>query len=342
VSHRPIFSICIPAYNRACFLRPLLDSIFQQDFKDFEIVVCEDNSAERNEISEIIDGYQKKFPGVIIYNENPVNLGYDGNIRNLVEKASGKFCFFMGNDDLMSPGALSEVANLVHTHKNIGMVLKSYAWFDGDFNNISQVVRYFLEERVFKAGKQAVQVCLRRSGVIAGYIVNRDAAHAAATNQFDGSLYYQMHLTASVLVTMDAVFTPNILVLCRNGIPPDFGNSSSESEKYVPGSFTAQARVNMIAGVIAVVRHLKESKGVDVIDEVMRDYANYFYAYIRDQLNLPLHKYWRLYREFSSMGFSKYLLFHMYFFLAFILGQKRFDWIIKKSQQLLGRSLQFK
>src|SRR5580700_784203 len=61
---------CIPAYNRAKFLGPLLDSIFVQDYKDFNIVICEDQSREREEIATIVQGYADRFPGVLHYYEN--------------------------------------------------------------------------------------------------------------------------------------------------------------------------------------------------------------------------------------------------------------------------------
>src|SRR5258708_14363479 len=112
-NERQKFSICIPAYNRAKFLGPLLDSIFVQDYKDFNIVICEDRSRERGEIASIVQGYAARFPGGFHYYENEKNLGYDANIRNLVEKATGEYCFFMGNDDLMCPGALECVARLL-------------------------------------------------------------------------------------------------------------------------------------------------------------------------------------------------------------------------------------
>jgi abequosyltransferase len=341
VLKRKLFSICVPAYNRVKHLRPLLDSILAQDFKDFEIVICEDFSPEREQISAVIREYQLKHPAVISYYENQVNLGYDGNIRNLVEKASGEFCFFLGNDDLMCHGSLSEVARLIGSHENVGMVLKSYSWFDGTPDRIAQTVRYFGEECVFRAGTQAIHACFRRSGVIAGYIINRDSAFAAATMKFDGSLFYQMHLTASVLTTMNAVFTPKVLVLCRNGEPPEFGNSGSERGKYVPGSFTAQARLNMVGGALSIIRDLKVERGVDVVEQVTRDYANYFYPCIRDQLNLPLKEYWQLYRKFCRMGFNKYPMFHIYCLVAFAIGNKQFDLLVKTAQQLLGRSPRF-
>jgi hypothetical protein len=221
------------------------------------------------------------------------------------------------------------------------MVLKSYAWFDGTPENINQTVKYFSEERLFVAGKSAIHACFRRSGVIAGYIIHRNAANAAATDRYDGTLYYQMYLTASVLTKMDAITTPTVLVLCRNGEPPDFGNSETERGKYVPGRFTAQARVNMIGGVISILNDLKSDGGVDVVDEIMHDYANYFYPCIKDQLRLSVRDYWTLYRNFGRMGFDRYPMFHVYSITCFLLGERWFDRVVRSVRALLGRSPNF-
>src|SRR5277367_4871221 len=146
---RPLFSICIPAYNRARHLSRLLDSIFDQDFKDFEVVICEDFSSEREAISEIVLRYSRAHPGVVDDSENDRNLGYDGNIRRLVERARGEFCFFMGNDDLICEGALANVADVIARNPDVGFVLKSYTFSDKSAGYIGQEVRYFSEERRF-------------------------------------------------------------------------------------------------------------------------------------------------------------------------------------------------
>ena len=52
---QPFLSICIPSYNRAQFLKPLLDSIICQTYQNFEIIICEDLSPQREEIKNIID-----------------------------------------------------------------------------------------------------------------------------------------------------------------------------------------------------------------------------------------------------------------------------------------------
>lgn len=338
---RRLFSICIPAFNRVRYLPALLDSVFMQDFEDFEVVICEDKSSERGHISELVKSYSDRYPAKVFYHENEENLGYDGNIRNLVAKSEGKFCFFMGNDDLMCPGALFNAADVLSRHENVGMVLKSYAWFDCVPENVNQEVHFFSEERVLAPGREAIRVCYRRSGAISGYIIHRDSAYAVATDQFDGTLYYQMHLTAQVLVDKCAVYTPKVLVHVRSGEPPEFGNSAKEKGKYIPGSYTPQARLNMIAGVLAIIENLKKTRGINLVEDIQRDYANYFYVYIRDQLELPLGEFFKLYCGYGRMGFYKYPLFHIYCVLAYILGDQRFDRMTKVIRGFLGRSPHF-
>src|SRR5438874_9471385 len=104
MSEAPLISVCIPAYGRSRLLPELLDSIVTQDFDDFEIVLCENDSPERAEIRSIIERYQHTSGRTIRYFENESNLGYDGNIRRLIRNATGRFVVFCGNDDLIAPG----------------------------------------------------------------------------------------------------------------------------------------------------------------------------------------------------------------------------------------------
>lgn len=339
---RKLFSVCIPAYNRTRHLRALLDSILAQDFSDFEVVVCEDQSPERDQIAAIVSEYQSRYPGVLRYFENTENLGYDGNIRNLVAKAAGQFCFFMGNDDIMCPSALRTAASVIGRYSRAGLIVRGYGLFNEAPEKVSQEIRYFNEEKEFAPGMESIRFAFRRSGVISGYIVHRDAAHEVATNRFDGTLYYQMHLTANVLIRKAVVCIPNVLVLCRGDEPPDFGNSAKEKGRYVPGGYTPQARLNMVGGALSILRASKEAGGIDVMEDVLHDYANHFYPYIKDQLTLPLSEYYKLYRAYGKMGFARYPLFHLYFFLCYMLGEKRCDNCIAAIRRRMRRSPQFK
>ena len=139
----PKISVCIPAYNRPELLPPLLDTIVNQDYNSFNIIICEDDSPKREEIRNVALQYSNRYPGLIQYYENESNFGFDGNVRRLFEKANGEFCLFMGNDDLMCPKALATVASALDRYQNVGVVMRSYASFEGSPENIKQIYKYF-------------------------------------------------------------------------------------------------------------------------------------------------------------------------------------------------------
>ena len=96
-----------------------------------------------------------------------------------------------------------------------------------------------------------------------------------------------------------------------------------------------------VQGALTIIRDLKPDGSINLAEEVQRDYANYFYPFIKDQLNLPILKFLRLYRAYGRMGFFRYPSFHLYCAVAYVLGEKRFDLVTKEIRRRLGRSPQF-
>ncbi len=78
-----------------------------------------------------------------------------------------------------------------------------------------------------------------------------------------------------------------------------------------------------------------------MVDDVTQDYANYFYPYIRDQLELPFEDFMRLYHRYGRMGFAKYPMFHFYCLAAYVLGEQNLDAMMRIVRLRLGRSPQF-
>ncbi len=335
---RPFFSVCVPAFNRAHFLRPLLDSVLSQDFDDFELIVSEDMSPQREAIRAIVAEYGDVPPGRLRYVETPRNLGYDANIRRLVELSTGRYCFFLGNDDLLVPGALRIAAGVLKRHPQAGMLLRGYSWFDSDPAVPADTVRYVAEETVLAPGEAALTLCYRRSGVISGYVIDRDPSFQASTDQFDGSLYYQMHLTASVLVKQPAVVIPDVLVLCRNSEAPEFGIAPSERGRFTPGRYTPEARINMVLGALKILQAHPEitSRGID--RKILRDYARHFYPFLRDQLGLPLREYVHMCRTYAATDLGRFPAFYVNCIMAYALGQRTADALLKRLRAWLGRT----
>jgi abequosyltransferase len=331
-----IISVCIPAFNRASVLPSLLDSILGQTFGDYEVLICEDNSPQREMIRAVARHYQSLHPGRIRYVENEMNLGYDGNLRQLIERAAGDYCLFMGNDDLMCPDTLQVVASALQRHPNIGVLVRSYQSFDGDPQNIVQTFRYFAEERFFPAGPDTIVTAYRRSVVIPGMVIHRNAARRFATSEFDGTLLYQLYVVANVLVEMNALFVPEILVLYRNGGLPDFGNSESERGKFVPQDQTIESSLQFMRGMLDIASAVERSRGVPIYRGVVGDIANYSYPVLAIQRCRSLGCFVSYWRALGKMGFGRYALFHIYFIALLLLGTEKADAVIALIKRRLG------
>lgn len=334
-----LLSICIPAYNRARFLAPLLNSILAQDFDDFEIVICEDLSPEREQIADIVQ-QQYAHDSRIRLHLNEKNLGYDANFRELLNRAQGTYCFFMGNDDVMAAGALVRVAAVVGRHDNIGLILRSYSWFVTDPTKPKQTVRYFDEDRIFPPGAATIATAYRRCGVLSGYVVHREAARSYATDEFDGFLYYQMYLAACVLTKMRAYYIHDVLTHSRSTEAPDFGNSAREKKTFTPGRYTPEARIHMVTGMLTIARSVQRKTGVQFADGVERDIANYVYPYISDQLNLSPKRYFDLYKNLGNLGLKNHKMFHVHAGLAYVFKESGYEAVTKFIRDKLGRSPQ--
>jgi len=91
---KPFFSIVIPTYNQGNLLSKCLESVLFQSFRDFEIIVIDNNSTDTT--NKII----KKFKKKIIYKKIR-NKGVIAKSRNLgIRIAKGKWIAFLDSDDI--------------------------------------------------------------------------------------------------------------------------------------------------------------------------------------------------------------------------------------------------
>ncbi|HEV2571841.1 MAG TPA: glycosyltransferase family A protein [Beijerinckiaceae bacterium] len=104
----PLFSIVIPTRNRADTLRYTLQTCLEQDYDDYEIVVCDnsDNDATAELISEIAHVRIK-------YVKPPEALAMSANWELGVSSANGRYVTVLGDDDGLCSYALREAAALI-------------------------------------------------------------------------------------------------------------------------------------------------------------------------------------------------------------------------------------
>jgi glycosyltransferase involved in cell wall biosynthesis len=315
-----------------------LDSILNQDFDDFDIVIAEDLSPERPAIAAKAAEYQQRYGDKVKYHENPQTLGYDGNLRRLGALATGDYVLFMGNDDLLAPGALGAVAAAVREREDVGVVLRSYSSFVSNPEQVVQVFRYFGEDRVFPPGPDTVVTFFRRCVFISGMVFKRSSAAALATAKFDGTLLYQQHLAGQILARESGVYLNRILSYHRLGGVPDFGASTAEKGLFVPKQQTPESSVHFMRGMLAIAYSLDELSGAKVGRRILSDIGNYAYPIMSIQADRSFGTFLSYLWQLMKLGFWRVPLFHVYVLGLLVLGRKSCDFLIGQIKKSLGRA----
>lgn len=101
------FSVVIPTYNRAGALHRCLTSLVEQEYKNFEVIVCDDGSTDNTR--EVVESFQRTLNVKFDYAEN---WGGPAKPRNRgINLSSGLYVCFLDSDDWWKPNKLLVIKN---------------------------------------------------------------------------------------------------------------------------------------------------------------------------------------------------------------------------------------
>lgn len=101
----PKFSIIIPIYNVAPYLRECLDSVLSQTIEDFEVLAVDDGSTDGS--GQIIDEYAVRDQRITVLHKG--NGGVSSARNAGIDLAKGEYLCFVDGDDIVSPTFLRDL-----------------------------------------------------------------------------------------------------------------------------------------------------------------------------------------------------------------------------------------
>ena len=112
--HRPFISVAIPTFRRPDMVRRAVDSVLNQEFSDWEVVVSDDEGPEGASWG-ILSEYARKDPRIRVV-ENRRGRGQVENTNNAMLACAGDWIKLLHDDDWLAEGALETFAQLASAH----------------------------------------------------------------------------------------------------------------------------------------------------------------------------------------------------------------------------------
>ncbi len=108
----PLVSIIVPVYNAAKTIDRCVNSILNQEYRDFELLLLDDGSTDDS--GEICDAFAKKDPRVRVLHK--ANSGVSDTRNRGIARARGKYLQFADSDDWITPEATKFLVQAVTEH----------------------------------------------------------------------------------------------------------------------------------------------------------------------------------------------------------------------------------
>lgn len=113
----PKISVCIPTFNRAHLLSIAIESVLNQSYQDFELIVCDDGSTD--ETPTLMSKYTQPQ---IRYIRHQKNIGKSNNMRSGFAVANGEYFLKFDDDDCLTPEFLARTSEILDKDGTIDFV----------------------------------------------------------------------------------------------------------------------------------------------------------------------------------------------------------------------------
>lgn len=125
----PYISIIVPVYKVGDYIKNTVQSIINQDYRDFELVLVDDGSPDDS--AAIAESLLKEssVEYTIVHTEN---RGVSAARNTGIENSKGKYVIMVDADDVLTPNFLSKYVSLIQKYPNRNIYSTSFTIFKGD------------------------------------------------------------------------------------------------------------------------------------------------------------------------------------------------------------------
>ncbi len=125
--NRPLVTVIIPCYNHERYIEACVDSVYQQDYDNQQVIVIDDGS--RDSSPEILTELAEKYGFDLLIQKN---RGLATTLNTAIGMAKGKYFCTMGSDDIMLREKTTLQVFYMESHSDIAVCGGNVEYIDGE------------------------------------------------------------------------------------------------------------------------------------------------------------------------------------------------------------------
>ncbi|WP_293989376.1 glycosyltransferase [uncultured Megasphaera sp.] len=247
-----------------------LDSIYDQTYRDFEVLAWNDCPQDTTNYTELFKEHLKEIPFKIYKGKE--NLGSNGAFQNLTELSNTEYIAYCDQDDIWMPDKLQILLDLLDAKDNNTLAFSDMMIINGKSEIIADQVAKVRPRQIFYPGKNALLHLLTKN-FVTGCTMMMKSDIAKAAIPFPSSVFHDWWLAICAACKGEIVMADKPLMKYRiyggnqSGVLKGITNKSSYYEK-------------RILAQMKLVDHVWEAFGPNDTIKLARDWnharANYF------------------------------------------------------------------
>ena len=201
----PMFSIIVPIYNTEAYLRRCLDSIVNQTFKDFEVILVNDGSTDK--CLDICIEYAEKDHRIRVIHQK--NEGVSKARNEGLLKSKGKYIIFIDSDDFIHEKSCERFMDIIDKEYHIDVIAAQNERIKGNARAV--LPSYIIDSTV--TGYDFLRLQLKNKKFFSNVyrnVYNRDFL-------FKNNLFF-----INGYVAEDFEWTPRVFLLAKSVVTIDF------------------------------------------------------------------------------------------------------------------------
>jgi glycosyltransferase involved in cell wall biosynthesis len=191
-------SVCMPTYNGERFIRDSIESVFSQDFEDYELIIIDDASTDST--LDIIHSFNDSR--LRLY-QNQASLGIPGNWNLCLTKIRGRYVKYLCQDDILYHDCISTMMGTFRMNETVGISFSRRDLLIEDGISVRDLYVHMkdlqkpLERKgkmaSFLSGRELLESCIKYGGLFFNFFaepsfVMFDSKWLARTGYFDNRL----------------------------------------------------------------------------------------------------------------------------------------------------------